>query len=209
MYGGGGVENFNGTPTPTLTLTNCTVSGDSTSAVVVDLSNNDGIVVLTNAIVAGNSGGDTSGSYLGRNNLIGVDPLLASLGNCGGPTPTFALLPGSLAIGKDIRADYPGTSAPITTDQRSFRFDSTASDISGSQTNPRAVNTTVDGTGSSFGSLRLRQAAINLANVLGGTQVITFDPTVFATPRTIILDRTQLELEAQRIGRLRARAQTC
>ena len=37
-----------------------------------------------------------------------------------------------------------------------------------------------------FGDLSLRQA-VNLANALGGSEAITFDPTVFATPQTITL----------------------
>ena len=36
--------------------------------------------------------------------------------------------------------------------------------------------------------------AIEQANMNGGNQTITFDPTVFATPQTITLTGTQLEL---------------
>jgi hypothetical protein len=53
---------------------------------------------LTNTIVAGNRGGDISGSFAGTNNLIGRNPMLAPLGNYGGPTQTMALLPGSPAL---------------------------------------------------------------------------------------------------------------
>ena len=97
---------------------------------------------LTNTIVAGNAGGDIfagevggtgadAPSLSGTNNLIGIgaagaltngvngnlvgvtDPLLAPLGNYGGPTQTVALLPGSPAI----NAGTNGPGIP-TTDQR-------------------------------------------------------------------------------------------
>ena len=82
---------------------------------------------------------------------------------------------------------------PSTTDQRGFTRGSSV-DIGAFQTQPGlAVNTTIDGTGSPSGDLSLREA-VNLANALGGTEAITFDPSVFDTPRTITLDGTQLEL---------------
>ena len=60
---------------------------------------NYGTATLYNTIVAGQTGGgDVSGSYSGSNNLIGGNPLLAPLGDYGGPTQTMALLPGSPAI---------------------------------------------------------------------------------------------------------------
>ncbi len=101
------------------TLTNCTVSGNSADNPFGALYNY-GTATLTNTIVAGNSGGDFWGRvpYSGSHDLVGGDPLLAPLGNYGGPTQTMALLPGSPAIGAGIAADYPGTSTPITTDQR-------------------------------------------------------------------------------------------
>jgi hypothetical protein len=43
----------------------------------------------------------------------------------------------------------------------------------------------------SVGSLRW---AVGQANVTGGDQTIAFDPTLFATPQTITLSGTQLEL---------------
>ena len=50
------------------------------------------------------------------------------------------------------------------------------------------LNTLDDG---SVGSLRW---AVGQANAAGGAEAITFDPTVFATPQTITLSGTQLEL---------------
>ena len=67
----------------------------------------------TGSIIAGNSGGELSGSINGTNtnNLVGGNPLLAPLGNYGGTTQTQAPLPGSPAI------DTGGASCPAT-DQR-------------------------------------------------------------------------------------------
>jgi hypothetical protein len=142
-YGGGGVENDVSTATATLTnctvtgnsagnqgggiynglsatltLTNCTVSGNkATSGGGLD---NSATATLTNTIVAGNlAGGDVGGPISGNNNLIGGNPLLAPLGNYGGPTQTMPLLPGSPAIGTGT-----STGAP-TTDQRGFNRGST------------------------------------------------------------------------------------
>ncbi len=132
---GAGVYNSQGT----LTLTNCTVSGNTasisgggvysrgtttlTNCTVSSNSSNynggitiaGGTVDLTNTIVAGQaSGGDIGGgSYSGSNNLIGGNPLLAPLGNYGGPMQTMALLPGSPAID----AGTSGAGIP-TTDER-------------------------------------------------------------------------------------------
>jgi parallel beta-helix repeat protein len=94
FFGGGLYNAFNST----VTLTNCTVSGNSAGSVGAGLFNR-GTATLTNTIVAGNTGrSDFFGSHSGTNNLIGGNPLLAPLGNYGGPTQTMALLPGSPAI---------------------------------------------------------------------------------------------------------------
>ena len=97
-----------------------------------------GDTTLTDTIVAGQTGGADirvgSGSVSGNDNLIGdgsgisggtgnllgttsapINPLLAPLGDYGGPTPTIALLPGSPAIG----AGTGGNGIP-TTDQRGY-----------------------------------------------------------------------------------------
>jgi hypothetical protein len=102
-------------------------------------------VTLGNTIVADNSGNQlgTAGATVGPgtfvsngNNLISdksasrfavltdlppQEPLLAPLGNYGGPTQTMALLPGSPAIdagSKDLAVDPAGNT--LTTDQRGF-----------------------------------------------------------------------------------------
>ena len=123
-FGPGGVDTDNGT----LTLTNCTVSANSGYIVEGLGSYGRSKTTLDNTIVAGNTGGnqDEIGSYAGSNNLIGVNPMLAPLGNYGGPTQTMALLPGSPAIDAGNNALIP---AGLTTDQRGL---------------PRIVNGTVD-----------------------------------------------------------------
>ncbi len=123
------------------TLINCTVSGNSANSSGGGLFIN-GPITLTDTIFAVNSapsapdiaGGATSKGYNligktdGSSGWIGSDltgtiaqplnPLLAPLGDYGGPTKTVALLPGSPAIDAGITADYPGTTTAITTDQR-------------------------------------------------------------------------------------------
>ena len=152
---GGGVMDTSGTAN----LTDCTVSGNS-SNVGGGLANYGfysvpaGPATLTDTIIAGNTGAsDIAGSDVtGSNNLVGTDdsgglvngvngnivgvddPLLAPLGDNGGPTQTMALLTGSPAIGAGVIADYPGTTTPITTDQRGEPLDTPNPDIGSYQT---------------------------------------------------------------------------
>ncbi len=204
-----------------LSLTDCTIAWNTAGQSGGGLYDANGTMTLTDTIVAGNIASGGSASDIGGNgasgvtgcfNLIGTggsgglsaanhnllnaaSPRLGSLGDYGGPTPTTSLLPGSPAIGAGEIADYPGTSMPITTDQRGFPLDSPNPAIGAFQTNPLMVNTTLDGSGTPSGDLSLRQA-VNLAIVLGGTESITFDPTDFATAQTITLSAGQLELSA-------------
>jgi len=94
----------------TVTVTNSTLSGNGTGFSI------SGTVTVTNTIVAGNTSSDvstggTSTINDGGHNLTGNGSisggtgdrsgpaLLAALGNYGGPTQTFALLPDSPALG--------------------------------------------------------------------------------------------------------------
>jgi hypothetical protein len=130
----------------TLTLTNCTVAGNSAFADGGGISTYLGPTNVANTILAGNTSalgpdafgpltskgynliGDPSGSSFvaAPTDLLGLNPLLAPLGNYGGATQTMALLPGSPAIDTGSNALVP---AGLTTDQRGL---------------PRIVNNTVD-----------------------------------------------------------------
>lgn len=127
---GGGIFQFQAT----LTVTNSTLSGNSAT-----INKGGGIYgpgsKVKNTIIAGNTApegpdfaggvtsegynliGNTSGSsgFGAIGDLVGVDPMLAPLGNYGGPTQTMAPLPGSPAIDAGSNALVP---AGVTTDQR-------------------------------------------------------------------------------------------
>jgi len=60
----------------------------------------------------------SGGFNIAGGTITATDPQLSPLANNGGPTQTMALPNGSPAIGAGVTADYPGTSTPITTDQR-------------------------------------------------------------------------------------------
>src|SRR5262249_59652818 len=120
-------------------------------------------------------------------NLIGGAPLLAPLGDYGGPTPTMPLLPGSPALGGGTASGAP------TTDQRGQpRTGHVDIGAFQSQGSALVVNTTAGGAGSGPGELSLRQA-VNLANVLTGADTIAFS-SLFDTPQTITLTGGQLTL---------------
>jgi len=109
---GGGLYNSG-----TATLTNVTVS-DNSAGNGGGLTNT-GTITLVNTIIAGNSAAtnpNVNFSLSGGNNLLSGDPMLAPLGDYGGPTQTMALLPGSPAI------DAGDSTAPglPSTDQRGF-----------------------------------------------------------------------------------------
>lgn len=101
---GGAIVNGSGN----LAMNNSTVSGNSAGGIV-----NGGTATLQNSIVANNSGSNCGGTITsdGYNlssdgtckfdkagDLDNHDPMLGPLQNNGGPTPTMALLSGSLAI---------------------------------------------------------------------------------------------------------------
>ena len=125
-------------------ITDCTISGnsaDQSGGGVTSMSGGSDICEpwISNTILAGNTAlvsgpegnitfvsdgnnliGNTSGSAgWGSSDLTGIDPLLAPLGNYGGPTQTMALLPGSPALGAGNTALIP---TGDTTDQRGTGF---------------------------------------------------------------------------------------
>lgn len=103
------------------TIANSTIAANAAQSgggILVDAGN----ATLRSSIVAGNAGGDVTGtldadsdnnliqdastsgglSHFVNGNLIGADPLLGPLADNGGPTPTHALLAGSPARGMGI-----------------------------------------------------------------------------------------------------------
>ena len=176
------------------TLTGTIVAGNSDQSVPDDIGGFAATAVTGsfNLIGTGGSGGIVNGSQ-GNIVLTSLTNLgLAPLGDFGGATETMALLPGSPALGTGTAADYPGTTTPITTDQRGFPVDAPNPDIGAFQ----GVNLEVESTSGSVdtqpSSLTL-PGAISLANSLERT-TITFDPAVFAMPQTITLAGSPLEL---------------
>jgi parallel beta-helix repeat protein len=184
---GGGLGNFGLLHPATLTLTDCTFSGNSAADGGSGLYNTGGSATLTSTIVAGNGGSDVLGNYTdGGHNLISGNPLLAVLGDYGGPTFTMPPIPGSPAIAGGTTTDAPAT------DQRGQPRTGRI-DIGAFQTQPGIiVNTTGDGVGSAPGELNLRQA-VNLANALPTADTITFS-SLFNTPQTITLTAGELKL---------------
>ena len=96
---GGGLRNL-----ATMQLNQCTVSGNATyfpesydtGGIQTSLS---ATLLLTNTIVAGNIPANIpQGPFTAINSLTNGDPILAPLGNYGGPTATMPPLPGSPAI---------------------------------------------------------------------------------------------------------------
>jgi len=91
-------------------VTNCTISKNTgQGGAIFKNGGGAGSVNLKNSIVSGNTGGDTTGITDLGNNLIGGTPLLAVLGDYGGPTQTMALLPGSPAINAGTSTGAPAT----------------------------------------------------------------------------------------------------
>lgn len=201
-YEGGGIYNDS-----TAKLVACTLTNNSVPASGKGYGGglyNNGTVSMIDTLLAGNtvpdaySGGNVYGYVASQgHNLISntegssgwissdvqnKPANLASINYYGGPTQTFALSPGSPALGAGGPASYAGTSTPLTTDQRGLPLDSPKPDIGAFQLAPLLVNTTADGVSSAQGVLTLK-TALNVANLLGGAQTIGFDPKVFATPR--------------------------
>ena len=85
----------------TLTVRNTIVAGN-TNPTAPDLSG-----AITNDLGHNLFGNITGGSGFVATDLLGLSPLLAPLGNYGGPTETMPLLPGSPAIDAGDNASAP------------------------------------------------------------------------------------------------------
>jgi len=187
------INNLSGT----LTATNCTISGNTFSTGVF---NNSGATLnLSNSLIAGarpTSGTITDGGFnLASGSAAGAGLQTNSNGNPvladnGGRTQTIALLPSSPAINagnSPLRTDQRGSFRPVLLPGKANAQGGNGSDIGAFELDqPQAVpnlvvNTTNDHDDGActFGDCSLREA-INASNTAGGTNAITFDPTVFA-----------------------------
>lgn len=195
----------------TLTVTDSTIAVNQAAYGGGIYQTSTATAAINGTIIAANTGGGSGGDDIARAvgstltgsfDLVGdatnastltssrtgatgsaLNPMLSSLGNYGGVTQTMVPLAGSLALG----TGYAGAGAP-TTDQRGIaRPGIGANDIGAFQTT-FVVNTTQDTDGT--GLLTLRDA-INLANLTGGDQTITFDPSLSGS---IALSSGQLEI---------------
>jgi len=100
-----------------ISLNHTTIAGNSSSKSGPALHHTGtSIFSLSNSIVTGNplaSQPNVSGTFIGSNNLISGTPLLAPLGDYGGPTQTMVPLPESPTING-------GDGSAINSDQRGF-----------------------------------------------------------------------------------------
>lgn len=126
-WGGGAVVN----------LVNSIIAGNMATGGSTDLDQFSGSVIASNCLIGtnawsntslqetGTSAPDLNGNYIGGFTGGAIDPMLAPLADNGGPTPTHALLAGSLAInaGNNSFAIDPGNqNAPLENDQRGTGF---------------------------------------------------------------------------------------
>jgi MBG domain (YGX type) len=198
---GAGLNNYG-----TAKLTGCTVSGNSATLEGGGLASyGSGPANLIDTIVAGNTetsgASDIGGSDVsGSDNLIGTggsgglvsgvdgnivltsltDLGLAPLGKNGGPTQTMALLPGSPAIAAGVIADDPGTTTPITTDQRGEPLDSPDPDIGAYQTQGSTL-TTLSFSGISDQSITYGTSSVTISGTLADGSQAPVGETVAVT----------------------------
>jgi hypothetical protein len=147
-------------------------------------------LTLNNTIIAGNSAATSDPnlfslqSYSGGNDLLSGDPLLAPLGDYGGPTQTMPPLPGSPALDAGRNALLP---AGLTTDQRGFaRISGAAVDIGADEVQEPSLSpaTLPDGT---YGTAYSHALS---ATESGSPVACTFAVTAGALPAGLSLDGT-------------------
>jgi CSLREA domain-containing protein len=172
----------------TVALIDCTIAGNSSTFNGGGLNSTGGTVTIGNTLIAGNTastGPDVDGPVMSNGyNLVGngsgssgfgatgdrvgtgaspINPLLAPLGNNGGPTQTMALLPGSPAIDAGSNAlavDLSGNA--LAADQRGVA---------------RVMNGTVD-----IGAFESRGFTLSVAS--GNNQQAIVN-TAFAAPLSV------------------------
>ena len=133
MANGGGIFNLNAFSDPSFGITNlfnCIVSAN-TSPAGADISNTDGTIIVNGSNLIQSVTNEGSGTVTGPGSTLSNAPLLAPLGNYGGPTSTMPPLPGSPATNAAI--GFPGAvdqrGLPIGT--WSWENDFSAADLKG------------------------------------------------------------------------------
>ncbi len=182
--GGGGIDASPETTTVInqSTITGNTESGNGSGGVL----SYGGTLTVNNSIIAGNRGGDIGYGYSNSLTLLGTNltsgnPLLAPLGNYGGPTPTMPPMAGSPAINAGDDAVVVG---PATDQRGQPRVSGTHVDIGAVEFQ---VGTVVsNNTDAGENSLRA-DVAYNPPD-----SIITFDPNLSGL--TITLTNGQIEL---------------
>ncbi len=183
--GGGGIFNY---PSSILKVSNSTIAGNATMNPNTNGGGLDnlsgGVAMIFDTIVATNTatgsgpdvsgvvtssghnliGNSSGGSGFVASDLLNLNPLLAALGNYGGPTASMTLLPGSPAIDAGDNTNAPAT------DQRGFS---------------RIVNHTID-----IGADECRGFTISITS--GNNQSATIN-TAFAAPLVVTVASSQGE----------------
>jgi predicted outer membrane repeat protein len=177
--GGGGIAWGNG---KVVTIRNSIIAGNTDSTSANDLFEFSGPLIVSSSLIGTNVGTglaetgtaapDGNGNYVGGSVGGAINPMLAGLADNGGPTPTHALLAGSLALnsGSNTLATNPSNgNAALTTDQRGAGF-------------PRIAGGTVD-----MGAFELGMDFGDAPNSYGtlsaqdGAQHLATGPTLGAT----------------------------
>lgn len=157
-----------------VTLANTIIASNGSS----DIFFNGGAIASNggNFIGRNNSAGSTfalagtpnaNGDYVGTSG-VPIDPLLAPLGNYGGPAPTRPLLPGSLALDHGINCVVtntcsPATASALTLDQRGA---------------PRQIGAFVD-----IGAVETNYS-FTPNSLPNGQALVAYDQTISATRQT-------------------------
>jgi len=115
--GGSGIDG----ESSTIVINQSTITGNTETSAGGAVLNYGGALTVNNSIIAGNSGGDIAYGFSSSLTLLGTNltsgnPLLAPLGNYGGPTPTMPPLAGSPAID----AGDDSAASQFATDQRGY-----------------------------------------------------------------------------------------
>ena len=208
---GGGIASISST----VTLVNSTVSGNTASS-------GGGIYIISSTLNLANSivAGNTDSSAM-ENNIVNVgssfnptgvnitsgDPLLAPLGNYGGPTQTQTPLSGSPALNTGnaticaaaVTANPPGAGGK---DQRGVtRPQGAACDVGAVEVRSAVVNNTGDGVADATRCYNAAMLTCRLRDAIAATDAggtITFSTTVFppmGAAQTITLNSGQLLID--------------